>query len=181
MERLALTQAALHGEVWRLWSGHLVHFSALHFLLDAAAAFPPLLLLRRSDVARVMLWALVSAPMISMLILLTTPGVEYRGMSALVVGLWTLAPLLSSHRLRYVFWALIAAKLMISGTLIDVPPLPLAHWCGAISGLVYGSRSALRFSDGGFFEREEANWRGLHGRGTGGDEGARTGAEEQRA
>lgn len=58
-------------------------------------AVPPLLLLRRRQWIAVTIWAAAAAPLISIAILAAVPNIEYRGASALVVGLWILAPLIN--------------------------------------------------------------------------------------
>ncbi len=95
-------RAILAGELWRLWTCHLVHFSIQHMLADACA------LLLVGGVAESMIGArrltavlLLGAPAISVGLMLTTPAMEhFRGASALsvmlgVVGgavLWRAAP-----------------------------------------------------------------------------------------
>jgi hypothetical protein len=214
VESLSLTSAALHGEPWRLWTGHAVHYDLRHLLLDSVAALPPLALMgrphpplrgtlsrkRERDLAREALlcrthpplrgtarepsprvsgervvltlseakgkdrvrgvrtwwllsWAFVVAPLISIAILLTTPNVEYRGMSALVVGLWILVPL-HCIRERGVF---AAALLILCITRLafeaftpfrlgftPIPPLFLAHWSGALAGAMTFALTRLR-------------------------------------
>jgi hypothetical protein len=190
VESLSLTAAALHGQPWRLWTGHAVHYDFRHVLLDAVAALPPLALMgrphpplrgtpprtRARDLARepsprvsgervaegrvrgvhtwwLLSWAFVVAPLISIAILLTTPNVEYRGMSALVVGLWILVPL-HFIRERGVF---AAALLILCITKIafeaftpfrlgftPIPPLFLAHWSGALAGAMTFALTRLR-------------------------------------
>ncbi|MGO4476880.1 rhombosortase [Massilia sp. 2TAF26] len=79
--------AILHGELWRLWSGHLVHFSASHAgadvlaLLTLGALTEALIGSRR--------YALVlgsGALLLSLGLLIFVPGMhEYRGASGLAV------------------------------------------------------------------------------------------------
>ena len=47
MESLSLTSAALHGEPWRLWTGHAVHYDFRHLALDGVATLPPIALMYR--------------------------------------------------------------------------------------------------------------------------------------
>jgi rhomboid family GlyGly-CTERM serine protease len=79
--------AILHGELWRLWTGHLVHFSASHAGADGLALVAlgllaePLIGSRRY--ARVLAGGAVA---ISLGLLALAPGLhEYRGASALAV------------------------------------------------------------------------------------------------
>jgi rhombotail lipoprotein len=139
---LALTPDALR-EPWRLWTAHLVHYDFEHLLCNAIALMAPLLLLRRQQRTAVALWAAVAAPCISIAILAAVPNVEYRGASALVVGLWILAPLANQDRgVSAVMLACMMLKLAVEAltpfrlTGVSVPALPLAHAAGAIAGLL---------------------------------------------
>jgi hypothetical protein len=137
----SLTAAALHGEPWRLWTGHLAHWGAGHLVVDAIAAVPPLLLLRGRDRWRYVMWAIAAAPLISLGILATTPGVVYRGISAIVVGLWVLVPLREGGARGAILLGLCLVKLGIEMAtpvrlgLAEVAPLPVAHLLGALSGV----------------------------------------------
>jgi rhomboid family GlyGly-CTERM serine protease len=151
VESLALTLAALHGEPWRLWTGHAVHYDTRHVLLDAVAALPPIALSVRHR--HLIAWAFVVAPLISIAILLTTPNVEYRGMSALVVGLWILVPLRSIHERSLAAAALLIlciTKLAFEAFtpfrlgFTPTPPLFLAHWSGALAGAMTFALTRLR-------------------------------------
>lgn len=85
----ALQRGALAAEPWRLWTGHLVHFSLAHALVDAAA-LGTLLALRPAVLrGRALLFgALAAAPLLSGAILCLEPALRvYRGASGLVVGL----------------------------------------------------------------------------------------------
>lgn len=88
-DRLAL----LSGQLWRLWSGHLVHFSARHAITDAAALFligavlEPLLGTRRLCLA--LGWG---AALIGLALLLGLPELtHYRGLSGLDVMMAVMA------------------------------------------------------------------------------------------
>jgi membrane associated rhomboid family serine protease len=149
----SLTSTALHGEPWRLWTGHIVHYGPSHFFPDSIALVPPLLLLAPKHRLRTIVWGLALAPLISLAILAAVPGVEYRGSSALAVTIWVLAPLLyfnrhpySDQRVQsapaYVLLTFCTLKLILETFtsfrlgFTDVPPLPLAHWLGAIAGVM---------------------------------------------
>src|SRR5262249_30306758 len=140
----SLTSAALHGEPWRLWTAHIVHDGPSSFFPNSLAMVPPLMLLHPRERMRTIVWALVVAPLISLAILASAPGVEYRGSSALAVTIWILAPLLDfnhhpSNDRRvpsapaYVFLAFCAAKLIVE-TFTSPGTLVLAHWLGAVAG-----------------------------------------------
>ena len=86
-------QAILRGELWRLWSAHLTHFSLRHALIDSAT------LLAIGTMAesifgsrRIALFVLIGAPLISSGIVLVSPTLlDYRGASAIAIMLATRA------------------------------------------------------------------------------------------
>jgi rhomboid family GlyGly-CTERM serine protease len=92
----------LAGQFWRLWTGHLVHFSVQHATFDIIAMFFLCKMAEREVGTYVLSWALlVSAPMISIILCLTVPNLMfYRGLSGLTVfvgvavgiSLWRRAP-----------------------------------------------------------------------------------------
>lgn len=86
-------RALLGGEVWRLWTGHLVHYSAQHALIDLATAFIAAIIAAQSFGARRALAALaLGAPFISVGLLLAAPQLaHYRGASGLAVLLAVMA------------------------------------------------------------------------------------------
>ncbi|HEX9501235.1 MAG TPA: hypothetical protein VGA10_06230 [Thermoanaerobaculia bacterium] len=152
IDHWSLTSAALHGQPWRLWTGHIVHYGPSHFFPDMLAMIPPLLLLAPRHRLRIIVWGLAIAPLISLAILAAVPGVEYRGSSALAVTIWILGPLLYFNRHPYSDQRVspAAAYLLLTFCLVkllletftsfrlgftEVPPLPLAHWLGAIAGV----------------------------------------------
>ena len=85
-DALALDRASLeNGEVWRLWTGHLVHWSQAHFVMDVGVAC--LLAL----VARVPPTWLLAAPCLGVGVLLLDPSLtSYAGLSGLLHG-WAMA------------------------------------------------------------------------------------------
>jgi len=80
-------------EPWRLWTGHLTHFGWGHGLANLIALAVPLLLTRRPDRARLMGCLLLIAPLLSLCLLPSIQGSEYRGASGLACALWSLAGL----------------------------------------------------------------------------------------
>lgn len=79
--------AILAGEIWRLWTGHWVHFSIQQFFMDVSTLLLVGLLAEREFGARLtalVLW--LGMPAISLGLLLLAPDLhEYRGASALAV------------------------------------------------------------------------------------------------
>jgi len=80
--------AILQGEIWRLWSGHVVHFGFAHALVDGLAAAGLIWALHRlgySTWSR-LLWM---APTLSLGLLLLQPDLaSYRGLSGLDMALF---------------------------------------------------------------------------------------------
>lgn len=85
--------AILAGEIWRLWSGHLVHYSFQHALIDYATALAAgAVALPALGWRRLGLGLLLAAPLISAGLLLIAPDcLYYRGASGLGVLLVVLA------------------------------------------------------------------------------------------
>ncbi|MYN46399.1 rhombosortase [Pseudoduganella sp. FT93W] len=85
-------QAILSGQWWRLWSGHLVHYSAWHALVDVAmlllcgCVLEPLIGTRR-----LCLSLSCSAPLMAIALMSGVPALaHYRGLSGLVVMMATM-------------------------------------------------------------------------------------------
>jgi len=78
-------QSILAGDIWRLWTGHLVHFSAEHAAVDLAVLFVVTWFAEHLlGIRRTVLTLLAGAFFISSGLLLLTPEMEiYRGSSAL--------------------------------------------------------------------------------------------------
>ncbi|MFT5734957.1 MAG: hypothetical protein ACI8WY_003642 [Planctomycetota bacterium] len=75
------------GELWRLWTGHLVHGSSDHLIYDAGAA--ALLFIALEGPVRSALRLLWIAPAVSLLLLIALPGLDhYYGLSGLLHA-WT--------------------------------------------------------------------------------------------
>lgn len=85
--------AILSGGIWRLWSGHLVHYSAQHALIDIATALVAAVIAAQAfGVRRVLVALTLGAPLISGGLLLTAPDcLYYRGASGLAVMLTVMA------------------------------------------------------------------------------------------
>jgi rhomboid family GlyGly-CTERM serine protease len=147
-ELFALTPAAAHGEIWRLWTGHLVHYDFRHFLTNAIAVVVPLALLESRSRRSILLSMTFLAPMISLALLGGAHFDEYRGASALALTVWVASALTllraQSASDRHTGAALITlaiGKLAFetagAGHLwTEVAPLPLAHVAGAIAGVI---------------------------------------------
>ncbi len=144
------------GELWRLWTGHLVHFSLTHLVYNLAVLVPATWIVEtrhRGDVGALLLFA---APAISVALFLVEPGIrEFGGASGLSLALVTYLALRGMHgalplRLVYgsvlgiVCWKL-AAESLGGWSLRDwqvesgFTPLPLSHLVGAATGAALGA------------------------------------------
>jgi rhomboid family GlyGly-CTERM serine protease len=152
-ELFALTPAAAHGEIWRLWTGHLVHYDLRHFLTNAIAIAVPIALADHRSRRSILLSMTLLAPLISLALLAGADFDEYRGASALALAIWVASALTllrgQSPSGRHTGAALIAlaiGKLAFetagAGHLwTEVAPLPLAHVAGAIAGVIAFTQS----------------------------------------
>ncbi len=144
--------AVLHGELWRLWTGHLVHFSARHLawnLLVVGAAGAWIERARFPGAG----WLLAAAPVaISGVLLAGDPGLRvYGGLSGAANAAVTFACAAEWRRGAgsRVVWAAVLAAIAAkiawefhSGTALfaryghlDTRTVPLAHLAGACAGL----------------------------------------------
>jgi rhomboid family GlyGly-CTERM serine protease len=143
--------AILAGQIWRLWTGHGVHFSIQQFFMDISAlALVGLLAEREFGVRLTALVLWLGMPAISLGLLLLVPDLfEYRGASALAVLLaWFVGSALwfrlSKLRLGLAVLGLVwTVKTLIeaAGWVSDVANLPAdvrvvwqAHGLGAVIG-----------------------------------------------
>ena len=151
-------QALSSGEIWRLWTGHLVHFSAPHAMADLVVLLAAATIAEREiGTRRTALVLLVGAPLISLGLALLLPELAiYRGSSALSVLLggiggaliWQRAP-----RLRRVLTGragVLSAKIVLdaAGWLPELSCVPdgvrvawQAHAMAAILAAAYVAHS----------------------------------------
>ncbi|HEX8788765.1 MAG TPA: rhombosortase [Telluria sp.] len=148
--------AILHGEMWRLWSGHLVHYSASHGAADALALLAsgmlaePLVGSRRFAMI-----LLAGAVLISLGLLACAPLLTgYRGASGLAMLTAALAGVLLWRRRPAARWliggvglALVAKMLGDAGghahTLADLPAGVAVSWQAHLMGAVLGVGGAV--------------------------------------
>lgn len=118
--QLALARGAVtDGEVWRLWTGHWVHFSASHLLWNLAVLLPVGGWLEKLRPGLLGRHVLVATPLVSCAIFALEPDLQtYGGLSALATGV---VVLLALHQFRAAsagrwVWAmvlaLVAAKIL---------------------------------------------------------------------
>ena len=123
-----------------LWTCHFLHWGWQHALLNAVAAVPPLVAMRRHKSALLFVpFLVVAAPFIALAVRAAFAG-EYRGASGLVVAMWVFAGVLLRNRVLLV---VIAAKLTAEALGLlpshDVfTTVSIAHYAGAVAGLVGG-------------------------------------------
>lgn len=149
--------AVASGEVWRLWTAHLVHFGWRHALFDALA----LALLARGvlctvPLRRLLVAGLGVAPLLSLAVLWLQPGLrEYRGASGLVVALlaWLVVDTWRQRRAGRGWLGFAAAALVgklaweawpghAAGSLVLPPGVSVAwsaHLAGALLGALLGT------------------------------------------
>lgn len=121
-----------------LWICHLLHWNWQHALVNAVAALPPLARMRNQR-RRLILFALIAAPLIALAVRIGFDG-EYRGASGLVVGMWVYAATMMKDRLMLV---MVALKLAVEGVGWGVVhegfvTVALAHYAGATVGVLAG-------------------------------------------
>jgi rhomboid family GlyGly-CTERM serine protease len=120
---LALTRDALAaGEVWRLLTTHMVHFSVSHAVTNGFVFLVTCAILVRTIGARfTMAFIVVTAPVISLALLGLSPNlIEYRGLSGIGTATSTLALLLLRAEMRTLRVPLsIALALLIAKTVLD--------------------------------------------------------------
>lgn len=151
--------ALLAGEIWRLWTGHLVHYSWRQALVDGAVALVAGLIAARTYGMRRLLAALaLAAPFISIGLLLAAPDcLYYRGSSGLAVmlsvmagaSLWPRAGNVARMALAVMALSL-AAKIAAEALLIahgwsDMPADVRISWQAHLLGAFAGGIAAWRF------------------------------------
>jgi rhomboid family GlyGly-CTERM serine protease len=145
--------ALLHGEWWRLWTGHWVHFSVSHLAWNLAVLLAAGAWLEHLQPGRLLRYLLVAAPVLSGIFLIGEPAMQvYGGLSGLATGvvvLLALGQFVRDGRNR-AWWgaalALLALKLGFDAT--HATPLfsrfgttavrssALAHAGGAVTAVV---------------------------------------------
>lgn len=160
-------QAILQGDLWRLWTAHLTHFSLRHAVIDSMTlCLIGALAESVFGSRRLALWLFVGAPVISMAMLLAAPALlDYRGASAMAVLLATAVGLslwrsLPSSRLSLSILVLcLFAKIGfdaagLSVTLADLPDHVRVAWQAHLLGIVVGG---LAYFSGACAQRATAS------------------------
>jgi rhomboid family GlyGly-CTERM serine protease len=158
-------EAVFNGELWRLWTAHLVHFSWQHAVNDALVLFVATMLAQRLAGPRTVWYTLaIGAPAISLGLLLAVPEMsEYRGASGLAVmmsvvcgGLLWPAASNGIRLLLAIAGCGLAAKLVadamgVSITLAGLPPGVAVAWqahafgaCCAVAAILWHRRHTMQ-------------------------------------
>lgn len=120
--------ALLHGEWWRLWTGHWVHFSVSHLAWNLAVLLGAGAGLEHLRPGALLRYLPAAAPLISLVLLVGEPAMQsYGGLSGLATGAVVLLALvrLGQNRAGRAWWigvlALVAGKIAFEA----VHPAPL--------------------------------------------------------
>lgn len=147
-------QAILADQVWRVWTGHLVHFTWQHAVADVTVLLAAIALLEQLKGWRAAVCGLLAgAPLISLVLLVAVPGLQvYEGASgiAMMFGvtagycLWREEPRLRGVLVFLAMATLIKLMVDASGAAPGLSTLPAgvqivwqAHAVGAILGGVF--------------------------------------------
>jgi rhomboid family GlyGly-CTERM serine protease len=148
-------QAIAAGQLWRLWTCHITHFSWQQLLVDSSVvALLGYTVQRHIKASHLLILFSAALPLISLAIYWLVPDMfNYRGASGIGAMLWIMAGfqvLVQSRRYSPYFWlgiifvALLFAKLIgeaffgmpaVSEMPNDVQIAWQAHLCGSIIGL----------------------------------------------
>jgi rhomboid family GlyGly-CTERM serine protease len=162
--------ALLHGEVWRVLTGHFVHWSGNQLFWDGLALGFLGWLCERDDRPAFLRCVILSATLISVTLWFAAPRMEtYRGLSGIDSALFALVALrigrealLDQQWIKMGLVAVVAggfavkigyefatgATLFVDSGASGMIPVPLAHVAGALVGIacaVFPSRRAASF------------------------------------
>jgi rhomboid family GlyGly-CTERM serine protease len=153
-------QAIADGELWRVVTGHAVHFGIEHFVWDAAVFAVLVLLCWRLDPRRCLVSLAAATLAIPALLFVLQPGLPtYRGLSGIDSALYVTGALALGQRLlgerrralgiaSFASVAALAGKvgyelatgqtLFVDAASVGFEAVPLAHVTGAVAGVVAG-------------------------------------------
>ena len=140
------------GQIWRTWTGHIVHFGPSHLLWDLAVFLPAGCWLERLR-PRCARWLYLLGPVvISIVLLALDPTLErYAGLSGLAMGTLVLLAAVQLQNRKESPWLwvvvllLVAAKIAIElregapllvSDFANIRNVPLAHFAGISCGLI---------------------------------------------
>lgn len=111
--------AVWRGELWRLWTGHWVHFSASHLGWNLLVLLVAGTWLEKGQPGLLLRYTLLAAPVISLGFAALAPDMQsYGGLSALAVGVVTLLALGQSARNRGDRTCWRAVLLLVTGKIL---------------------------------------------------------------
>lgn len=142
------------GQIWRLWSGHVVHFGLSHFTWNLAVFLPSGIWLERLWPIMTRWFYVLSPLIISAALLLLDPTLtRYAGLSGVATGMLVLLACLQLGRRKEEpawFWvsvlALVAIKIgveLFTGAPVfvsgfgDIRTVPLAHIFGIVAAVAF--------------------------------------------
>jgi len=139
-------ERAMHGEWWRFVTGHLVHLTWQHYLLDllALGMVVALCSMNRERFTALLTVVLLSAGVVSLMLALFQPVQVYGGLSGITVGLVVFAATGMCSRTDWLPGAsilmLVALKVVSEWHGVSasgVPPVWQAHCAGGLAGMLY--------------------------------------------
>lgn len=151
-EALALDRAAVFTQIWRLWTGHLVHWSFEHFVWDGVTFAALAWLLAKLAPRALCLLLILGSPLISAAVLIAEPDLQlYGGLSGLDVALWVAVCLVIARHsfdrpTRRIAWLALFGGLIKVGFELttgnaalvggDIVLVTSAHLAGALVGFL---------------------------------------------
>lgn len=147
-------QAILAGQIWRAWTGHLVHFTWQHVVADVTVLFVATAILEHLKGWRAVAWGfLAGALLISLALLLAVPDLHvYEGVSGIATMfgvaagfcLWPAEPRLRGVIVLLAMGTLVKLLIDAGGVMLGLTTLPAgiqvawqAHVAGAMLGGVF--------------------------------------------
>lgn len=143
MEVFSLTRAALDGELWRLWTGHLVHYDFGHLAFNALAAVPPFVLVGRKARVALVAQLFLIAPLLSLVLLFVGGFGELRGASGLIVAAWCSSGLVLMRERRLVESLLMLGAIVAKLVLDRYPVGPLSGGTFTVSAAAHAGGAIL--------------------------------------
>ncbi|KAF1687303.1 rhombosortase [Pseudoxanthomonas broegbernensis] len=142
-------EAVLSGQVWRLWSGHLLHLDARHALVNLGALAILLPLAARMRALGPLLWTSpLLMPAIALGTLAASPGLQwYAGLSGLLHGWVAWLLVRRGGALAAACMTLLGVKLaweaMAPGMVAGLPVATSAHQVGVLAGASWALASRM--------------------------------------
>jgi rhomboid family GlyGly-CTERM serine protease len=141
-------EAIMRGELWRLWSGQLCHWSSAH-LAGNLAAMAAVGVIAGRPVRRWLAALPLAAPLLSLFLLVAAPALEsYRGLSGLV-GVLVVGAVLTGggpgRLLGLAYLGKLAFDIATGGGSALLPAGIAVTWQAHLGGLLIGTALAVAF------------------------------------